>query len=76
MERVGVEFHQLFFTIIGVNGIPLSYVVQKYDKPDANGDFPNFIDNMITCAPFMVDYYEADCCEFQQALVPLKTGQP
>ena len=33
----------------------LSHVVQENDKPDANGDFPNFMDKMITCAPLMGD---------------------
>ena len=49
------NFINYLFTLIGVNGISLSHVVQENDKPDANGDSPNFMDKMITCAPLMGD---------------------
>ena len=62
-------------TLIGVNGVSLYYVVQEKDNPDANGDFPNFIENIIACAPLKGDYYEADCYKVHQALVLFTTGK-
>ena len=61
-------------TLIGVNGVPLYYVMRGKDNLDTNGDLPNFIENTIACATVKGDYYEADCHKFHQALVLLTTG--
>ena len=45
------KFINCLSTLIGVNGVPISYVVRVKDNSDANGDFPNFIDKTIACAP-------------------------
>ena len=63
-------------TIIGVNGIPLSYVLREKDNPDANGGFHRFIENTIECETLKGDYYEADHHTVNQALVSFTTGNP
>ena len=47
--------------------------MQEKENPDANGDFPNFIDKTIVCAPLKVNYYEAGRHKVRQALVSLTT---
>ena len=49
------KYINYFSTLIGVNGVPLSYVVRAKDNTDANGDFHNFIDKTISCAPLKGD---------------------
>ena len=56
-------------TLIGVNGFTLSYVVWGKYNPDKNRDLPNFIDNMLACAPLKGNYYEAYCHTVHQAMV-------
>ena len=51
-------------------------MVRKKYTPDANRYFPNFIDEMIACAPLKGNYYEADRNTVYQALVSFTTGQP
>ena len=70
------KFINYLSTLIGVNGVPLSHVVQEKEIPDENGDLPNFIDKKTACAPLNGDYYEADCHTFHQELVKLKSRHP
>ena len=50
-------------------------MVRENDNPNANGEFPNFIDNRISCAPLKGDYYESDHRTVHQSLVSFTTGQ-
>ena len=61
--------------MVGVNGVSLFYVVQGKQNPDANGALPNFIYNIISCAPLKRDYYEASCHRFNQVLMSFTTGK-
>ena len=63
-------------TLIGVNGLPLSYVVWEKDNPNKNGDLPNFIDKTIECLPIKSNYYKANCHTVHQVLVSLETRHP
>ena len=49
------KFINYFSTLIGVNGVPLSRMVLEKYNPDAKGDFPNYIENTISCAPLKGD---------------------
>ena len=49
------KFINYLYALIGVNRVPLYYVVRGKDNPDANGEFPNFIDKTISCAPLKGD---------------------
>ena len=49
--------------------------MREKENPDANEDFPNFIDKTIVCAPLKANYYEAGCHKVHQALVSLTTEQ-
>ena len=63
-------------TIIGVNGIPLSYVLREKDNPDANGNLRNFTDKMIECAPLNGNYYNGDSNTVHQELMSFTAGHP
>ena len=63
-------------TLIGVNGITLSYVVREKDNPEKNGELTKFIDKTIECAPLKGNYYEAGCHTVHQALVSFIMGHP
>ena len=65
-----------FYKIIGVNVVPIPYVVQEKINPDVNGDLPRFIFKMISFAPLKYDNYESDRHTVHQELVSLRTGKP
>ena len=50
------KFINYLSTLIGVNGVPLSYMVRGKVNPDANGDFPIFIDKTIACGTLKGNY--------------------
>ena len=62
-------------TFIGVNGVPLSYVVWEKYNPYENGDSTNFIYKTIACAPLEGNYYESDSDTVHQSLVLFTIGQ-
>jgi hypothetical protein len=61
---------------IGVNGIPLSYVIRENDAPDIGGTFTDFVNETIACAPLNGEYYNADRLSVFNMIVSFTTGQP
>ena len=55
------HFDNYLSTLIGVNGIPLSYVIQENDIPIAEGTYSNFMDQTVACTPLTGQHLEADC---------------
>ena len=48
--------------------------MREKENPDAEWDFPKFIDKTIACASLKGNYYEADFHTVYQALVSFTTG--
>ena len=71
---MGVKLFNFLSTLIGVNGVPLYYVVRGKYNPDANREFPTFIDKTIACAPLKRDKYEAGHHTVHQARVSFTPG--
>ena len=61
---------------IGVNGIPLSYVIRENDEPDHDTDYTDFVSRTVACAPLDGEYYTADRLTVFNMLVSFTTGQP
>ena len=61
---------------IGVNGIPLSYVIRSNDAPDHNKTFTDFVSETIACAPLTGEYFNADRMTVFNMIVSFTTGQP
>ena len=49
----------MLLTILGVNGVPLSYVVRENPKPTPEGH-DTFVQKCIACAPLYGPHFEAD----------------
>ena len=71
------KFTNYLSTLLGVNGIPLSYVIRKNDNPPAAGTtFTSFVEQTVMSAPLNGTYYEADREEVHQALVSFNDRIP
>ena len=70
------QFTNYLSTIVGMNGIPLSYVIRENDAPNRTGSYANFTEECIECAPLSGVGYEADRSAVHQALVSFTSGQP
>ena len=70
------KFVNYLSTLIGMNGVPLSYVVRENDNPDQTGPHANFTEECIACAPLSGVGYDSDRSAVHQALVSFTTGQP
>ena len=45
------RFDNYLSTMIGVNGIPLSYITRENETPIAGAIYSNFMDETVACAP-------------------------
>ena len=70
------KFTNLLNCIMGVSGVPLSYVIRDDENPDHDGDHPNFINETIACAPLGGEYYRADSLAVHNLIISYTTGQP
>ena len=70
------KFTNYLSCLLGMNGIPLSYVIRENDAPDTVGPHANFSEKCIACAPLAGVAYESDRSAVHQALVSFTTGQP
>jgi hypothetical protein len=63
-EKNWVPWHnqlEVFLSgLLGVNGIPLSYVIRKHEEPDLDNEFDNFIDMQVARAPLHGPSFQAD----------------
>ena len=70
------KFINYLSSLLGMNGIPLSYVIRENDQPDRIGPHANFTEECIACAPLTGVAYDSDRSAVHQALVSFTTGQP
>lgn len=70
------KFTNFLGCLIGVTGIPLSYVIRENDNPDYDGDHPNFVSKTIACAPLNGEFYLADRQTVFNLIISFTTGQP
>lgn len=61
---------------LGVNGVPLSYVIRENEDPDHDGNFSDFITKTVACAPLSGEYFDADKLAVFNMIVSFTTGQP
>ena len=82
MEKEWIDleenFNNYLSVFIGVNGVPLSYVIRGNEAPPAAGTraYADFMDETIYCAPLTGTYYDADKQTVHQILVSFTTGNP
>ena len=70
------KFTNYLSTILGIDGVPLSYVIRDNEEPDRVGPFANFNEQCISQAPLSGVAYEADRSSVHQHLISFTTGQP
>ena len=79
-EKLWKEWEEKFInytrTHLGVNGVPLAYVIRENENPDNDRTFPDFITRTIACAPLNGEYYDADKLAVFNMIVSFTTGQP
>ena len=63
-------------TIIGINGVRLSYVVRSNDTHDQIEPFENFTEECISYTPLNCVDYEANRSTVHQSLISFTTCQP
>ena len=55
-------------TILGVTGVPLSYVLRENEEPDYDGTFESFNERAIACSPLTGPSFQADSRKVHQLL--------
>ena len=79
-EKMWKEWEEKFVnylrTHLGVNGVPLAYVIREDEDPDHDGTFPDFISQTIACAPLQGETFDADKLAVFNMVVSFTTGQP
>ena len=61
-------------TILGVNGVPLSYVVRENPEPMSKGH-DTFVQKYIACAPLTGPHFEADARTYHQLATSFTQGK-
>ena len=61
--------------IIGINGVPLSYVIRKHDQVDRAGPHAYCVNETIACDPLSGVAYDADRSTVQTYWVSFTTGE-
>lgn len=70
-----VAFNNYLSTIPGVTGIPLSYVIRDNEAPDLGGDFQDFNERMIACAPITGVTFVSDARKVHQLIKSFLTPE-
>ena len=72
------KFTNYLSTLMGVDSVPLSYVIRENDDPPPQGtrEYTSFVDEIISCAPLTGTFYQAGRSTVQQAIVSFTTGLP
>ena len=72
------KFTNYLSTLMGVDSVPLSYVIRENDNPPAAGTraYTSFVEETIACAPLNGTYYQADRGTVHQAIVSFTAGLP
>jgi hypothetical protein len=79
-EKMWKEWEEKFVNylrcIVGVNGVPLVYIIRENDLPDHTTNHPDFIATTIACAPLNGEYFDADKLSVFNSIVSFTTGHP
>ena len=67
-------FENMLSTILGVNGVPLSYVVRENPEPTPKGR-GTFVQKCIACAPLTGPHFEADARRVHQLTTSFTQGE-
>ena len=67
-------FENMLATILGVNGVPLSYVVRENPEPTPEGH-DTFVQKYIACAPLPGPHFEADARRVHQLATLFTQGK-
>ena len=70
------KFHNFLSCLIGVAGVPLSYVTREKEQPDNGSTYDTFIEETIACAPLSGTFYDADKATVHQHVLSFTTGHP
>ena len=61
--------------ILGVNGVPLSYVIREKVKPDTDAEFESFTEQSIASCPLKGADFAADARTVHQIITSFTTGE-
>jgi hypothetical protein len=61
-------FVNYLYTIPGVSGVPLSYVVRELEAPDGTVEYSSFNEKAIACATISGPTYQTDACKVHQLI--------
>ena len=64
----------MMLAILGVNGVPLSYVVRENSEPTPEGH-DTFVQKCIACAPLSGPHFEADARRVHQLETSFTQGE-
>lgn len=67
-------FENMLSTLLGVNGVPLSYVVRELEEPAPEGH-DTFVQKCIACAPLQGPHFEADARRVHQLVTSFTQGE-
>ena len=77
-EKQWKEWEEKFISYtrshIGMNGIPLSYVIRENDAPDIGGTFTDFVNEIIAYTLLNEEYYNADQLSLFNMIVSFTTS--
>ena len=69
------KFENFLSTILGFNGVPLSYILRENELPDKVGPHADFVDETIACTLLSGVSFEADRSTVHQYIVSFTSGQ-
>ena len=69
------KFENYLAVIMGMNGVPLSYVIRENNLPDRVGPHADFVEETIACTPLNGVAFEADRSTVHQYLVSFTSGE-
>eukprot|EP00957_Ditylum_brightwellii_P195015 14858651-Ditylum_brightwellii.AAC.1 len=70
------KFENYMATQLGLNGVPLLYIIREAETPPASQTCSNFVEESIACAPLQGVHFEADSDMAYKFLTPFTTGYP
>ena len=71
------KFANYCLGLVGVNRVPLSYVIRENDNPPIDGrQYASFVNETVYCDPLAGSYFEANKQTVHQLLLSFATGQP
>ena len=69
------KFENYLSTILGVDGVPLSYVTRELENPEDDTVYTSFVEETVACAPLTGSYFDADSDTVHQSIVSFTVGK-